>query len=82
MKISEIFNLAIEVGIEADFRGKEGVKKFLKRKKEAYEKLSEREKEEFDKEGFENPYLDSRVYHTVQDNEQLGGLEIKSFHIK
>jgi len=67
MKINEIFNLAIKMGIEADFRGKEGIKKFLERKKEKYEKLSEKEKEEFDKDALENPYLDSRIYHIAQD---------------
>ena len=77
MKINEIFNLAIEMGIEADFRGKEGVKKFLGRKKEKYEKLSEKEKEEFDKEALENPYLDSRIYHITQDYDLLAGREVK-----
>ena len=29
MKVSEIFNLGIEMGIKADFRGKQGVEKFV-----------------------------------------------------
>ena len=61
MQIKEIYNLAINKGIEADFRGREGIERFLKRKKEKYEKLSEKEKEEFDKEALENPFLDSRI---------------------
>jgi len=69
MTIQEIYNLAIQKGIEADFRGKEGVEKLLKRKKEKYEKLSEKEKEEFDKEALENPYLDSRILNISQDKE-------------
>lgn len=71
MKTKEIFNLAINKGIEADFRGKEGIEKLLKRKKEKYEKLSQGEKEEFDKEALENPYLDSRIYHIA------AGAEVK-----
>jgi len=45
MKTSEIYNLAIQMGIEADFRGREGVEKFLARsvKKEKIT-LGEKEK--------------------------------------
>ena len=66
MKTKEIFQLAINKGIEADFREKEGVERFLKRKREKYEKLSEKEKEEFDLESLENPYLDSRILHIAR----------------
>ena len=69
MRIREIFQLAIQMGIEADFRGREGVEKFLKNKKMKYEKMSEKEKEEFDKEALENPYLDSRIHHIAEDKE-------------
>jgi len=84
MLIKEIYNLSIKMGIEADFRGKEGIKKFLERKKEKYEKLSEKEKEEFDKDALENPYLDSRIYHIVQDKEVkkvLTGIDIEPAEI-
>jgi putative NIF3 family GTP cyclohydrolase 1 type 2 len=79
MKIKEIFDLAIKMGIEADFRGKEGVQKFLERKRKQYEKLSEKEKELFDLEALENPYLDSRIYHIAEDKEikkVLAGISI------
>lgn len=69
MKIREIFDLAIQMGIESDFRGKEGVKKVLDRKKKKYEALSEKAKEEFDKEALVNPYLDSRIYNVAEDKE-------------
>jgi putative NIF3 family GTP cyclohydrolase 1 type 2 len=69
MKIQEIFNLAVEMGIEADFRGREGVEKFLKRKKEKYSRLSEEEKKNFDTETLENPYLDSRILNITEDKE-------------
>ena len=69
MRIKEIFNLAINKGIEADFRGKEGIEKLLKRRKEKYEKLSEKEKEEFDSESLNNPYSDTRILNIAEDKE-------------
>ncbi|MDP2864081.1 MAG: Nif3-like dinuclear metal center hexameric protein [bacterium] len=84
MKIKDIYELAIKMGIEADFREREGVEKFLKRKKEKYEKLSEKEKEEFDMEAFENPYLDSRILNVADDKEIkriLVGIDIEPAEI-
>jgi len=69
MKIKEIYNLAINKGIEADFRERERVEKFLERKRKKYEKLSEEEKRDFDIEALENPYLDSRILNITEDKE-------------
>jgi putative NIF3 family GTP cyclohydrolase 1 type 2 len=69
MKIGDIHNLSIKMGMEADFRGKEDVQKFLDNKKKKFEKLSISEKEEFDKDALENPYLDSGVYNISEDKE-------------
>ena len=69
MKINDIQNLAIKMGIDADFRGRDGVQKLLDNKKQKFEKLSEKEKQEFDKDALENPYLDSGVYNVVEDKE-------------
>jgi len=80
MRIKEIYNLAINKGIETDFRGKEGIEKLLKRRKEKYEKLSEKEKDEFDSEALENPYLDSRIYYISEDKgikKVLVGIDIE-----
>lgn len=80
MKIKEIFDLAIKMGIEADFRGKEGVMKVLERKRKKYEKLSPKEREIFDLEALENPYLDTRIYNIAQDKEIkriLAGIHIE-----
>jgi len=84
MKIQEIYNLAINKGIEADFREKEGVEKLLKRRKEKFEKLSEEEKEEFDKELFKNPYADSRILNIAEDKDIkkiLVGIDIEPAEI-
>ncbi|TSC95114.1 MAG: hypothetical protein CEN87_126 [Parcubacteria group bacterium Licking1014_1] len=69
MKIQDIQNLSIEMGKKADFRGEEGVQKFLDNKKKEFQKISLREQEEFDKEALENPYLDSRIYNISEDKE-------------
>ena len=70
MKIKEIYNLAIKLGIKADFRGEEEITRLLERKKTSYEKLSEKEKKDFDLEALENPYLDSRIYN-IADNKEV-----------
>ncbi len=61
MTIQEIYNLAIQKGIDADFRSREEIEKLLKRLKEKYEKMEEDEKEEFDLEKLENPFSDTRI---------------------
>ncbi len=84
MLIKEIYNLAIKMGIETDFRGREAIEKLLARKKEKFKKLSEKEKEEFDKEALENPYLDSRILHIANDREIkkiLVGIDIEPAEI-
>lgn len=69
MRIQEIYNLAIKMGINSDFRGREGIEKVLKRKKEKFEKLSEKEKEYFDLESLNNPYSDSQILNIAEDKE-------------
>jgi len=84
MKIKEIYNLAINKGIEADFRGREAIGKLLKRKKEKYDKLSEKEREDFDLESLETPFLDSRILNVSQDREikkVLVGIDVEPAEI-
>jgi len=69
MTIQEIYNLAIQKGIEADFRSREKIDKNLERKKKKFEKLSEEEKKEFDQESLQNPYSDTRILHIAEDKE-------------
>jgi putative NIF3 family GTP cyclohydrolase 1 type 2 len=69
MKIKEIFDLAIELGIKSDLRGEERVKKILERKKEQYNRLSEKDKEFFDIDALENPYMDSHILNIAEDKE-------------
>ncbi|MCL5010768.1 MAG: NGG1p interacting factor NIF3 [Patescibacteria group bacterium] len=84
MKTKDIFNLAVEMGIAADFRGKAGVEKFLAKKKKAFEAMSEKSKADFDQEALNNPYLDSRILHIANDKEirkVLVGIDIEAAEI-
>ncbi|MBL7158885.1 NGG1p interacting factor NIF3 [Candidatus Microgenomates bacterium] len=76
MTIQEIYQLAIEMGIKADPRGKDGVKKALERVKKEYDELKDKEKEDFDRESLKNPYSDSRILFgdssTVVDKVLMG----------
>jgi len=61
MTLQEIYDLALSLGIKADPRGEDGVKKFLARAKKQYEELPEKKKKFFDKESLNSPYSDSRI---------------------
>ncbi len=69
MKSSEIYNLALQMGINADFRGRAFIDKILRIKKESFEKLPQEDKDVFDLEALENPFLDSRILHIADDRE-------------
>jgi putative NIF3 family GTP cyclohydrolase 1 type 2 len=62
MTIQEIYDLAVEMGMNADPRGIASVKKYLQKNKDKYKDLSEKKKKYFDKERFTNPYSDTRVF--------------------
>jgi putative NIF3 family GTP cyclohydrolase 1 type 2 len=84
MTIKEIYNLAIQMGINSDFRGEQGVRKLLDNKKKQYEKMDEKEKNEFDREALENPYLDSGIHHIADDKDIkkiLVGIDIEPAEI-
>lgn len=84
MKVQEIYNLAVEKGIEADFRGRKFIDKILARRKEKYDKLSPQEKAEFDLESLTNPYSDTRVLNVAEDKEVkkvLVGIDIEPAEI-
>jgi len=69
MTTKEIFNLAIQMGVLADLRGKEKVMANLEKQKSVFEKLAETEKAEFDQEKLINPFADSRVLNIADDKE-------------
>ena len=61
MTTEQIYELAVKLGIKADLRGAEKVKKYLARAKKNYDELSAKAKEEFDQEKLTNPYSDTRI---------------------
>lgn len=65
------------MGIDADLRGKEKVKKYLDKFKKKYEKLDKEGKEFFDKEKLTNPYSDTRVLVDTSTMLSTGKKEIK-----
>ncbi len=69
MKAKEIHNLFTQMGMNSDFRGRDGVQKLLDEKRAKFQKLSLREQDEFDKETLENPYMDSGLYHVADDRD-------------
>jgi putative NIF3 family GTP cyclohydrolase 1 type 2 len=79
MTIKEIYNLAIKMGTEADFRGKEGIERLFRKLKEKYEKMDENQKEDFDLERLENPFSDTRILYGDSDKKVkkiLTGIDI------
>jgi len=84
MNIAQIHNLFTKMGIENDFRGREGVQKLLDYKKSKFQKLSLKEQDEFDKEALENPYMDSGIFNVSEDKEikkVLVGIDIEPAEI-
>jgi hypothetical protein len=81
MTLEQIYQLAMKLAIDADPRGKEGIKKFLKRKKELYDNLPKSKQDEFDKEDFVNPYTDSRILYgdtSLEVDKILAGIDIET----
>jgi putative NIF3 family GTP cyclohydrolase 1 type 2 len=61
MTIREIYDLCLKIGIKNDFRTKEEINDYFKRKREEYDNLPQYKKAYFDKEKLTNPYSDSRI---------------------
>ncbi len=84
MTIKEIYNLAVQKGIEADFRPRAQIEKNLERKREKFAKLSADEKKGFDQESLMNPYSDTRILHIADDKEikkVLVGIDVEPSEI-
>lgn len=80
MKLSEIYEIAINKGIENDPRGKAEIERVLAKAKEAFDKLKDDEKDEFDNDKLNNPYSDTRILCGNPDKEIkriLAGIDIE-----
>jgi len=69
MKLRDIYEKAISVGMENDPRGKDIVEKELQQAKKKFEKMNEKDKEFFDTESLKNPYSDSRILYGTGDED-------------
>ncbi len=74
MTVSELFEKAIQVGIDNDPRGREIVQRVLEDRKGDFEKLEDKEKEYFDQGLLANPYPDSSILYATGEEEVLGAI--------
>lgn len=84
MKIREIYQLAIEKGIEQDPRSRDTVMKLLEKEKKRYDDLKEDEKKEFDQDKLFNPYGDTRVLYGDPEREVarvLTGIDMEAAEV-
>lgn len=84
VKLREIYQTAVRMGIDADPRGRAGVDEYLERIKHRYEALPDYLKTLFDKEQLTNPFTDTRIYTGDSDAEVttiLGGIDMNPAEI-
>jgi len=84
MTLKQIYDLALDMGIGADPRGKESVKRLLERTKKEYKGLPEKKKKYFDQETFTNPYSDSRILYgdlKLQIKKVMAGIDAEAAEV-
>lgn len=84
MKIKEIYQLAVEKGIEQDPRARETVMKLLEKERKLYDELKEDEKKEFDQDKLFNPYGDTRLLYGDPEREVtrvLSGIDMETAEV-
>lgn len=81
MKLRDIYQQAVQSGMENDPRGKKEAEKALGRAQKMFEELKENEKNEFDREKLSNPYSDTRILYGDPETEVktvLAGIDIEA----
>jgi len=73
MKLGDIYRKIVNMGIDADPRGREKVNQILEKSKKSYEKLEGRKKEFADTDVTWNPYTDCRILYG-EDDRNIGSL--------
>ncbi len=84
MTINEIYKLALKMGIDADPRGADGVKRYLERQERIYNDLPKSKQEDFDLENLTNPYTDTRILFgdpSVNVDTVMAGIDMDSAEI-
>jgi hypothetical protein len=81
VKLREIYETAVRMGIDADPRGKAGVEDFLARTRKRYDSLPDHLKAVTDAEVLSNPFNDTRIYVGDPDAEVttlIGGIDMNT----
>lgn len=84
MKLGDIYQLAINMGMQADPRGQEAVQKDLDKAQKAYDKLDDDDKEFYDQDKLFNPYADTRILNgnpQAEIHKVMCGVDIESGEI-
>ena len=79
MKLGDIYRKIVDMGINADPRGRERINQILEKSKRDMDKLEGRRKEFADKDVTWNPYTDCRLLYGGEDREVktiLSGIDI------
>lgn len=80
MQLQEIYALAIEMGMEADPRGRAAAEKTLQKAKKTYEKLDAEDQPFFDQDRLINPYGDTRILNgepTAEIHTLIAGVDME-----
>lgn len=71
MNIKEIFELAVQAGIDNDPRGRARVEKVLKNRQTEYKELPAKKQKDFDVERLQNPYSDTSIHYAPDLNKEI-----------
>ena len=63
MNIKQIYDLAIQTGIDNDPRGRKKIEKILKQRQEKFSELPKKKQNDFDKSKLDDPYSDSGIHY-------------------
>jgi len=80
VKLGEIYDQAVMLGIKNDPRSEETARRELERARKEYEELKEDQKREFDLECLTNPYADTRLLYGDREREVcrvLAGIDME-----
>lgn len=81
MKLREIYETAVRMGIDSDPRGKDGIDDHLARRKKRHDALPDHLKQLADPEELTNPFSDTRIYVGDPETEVttlLGGIDMNT----
>ena len=84
MTLGNIYKKAVAMGISADPRSENGVKKLLAKRKQEYDELPKSKQKEFDLEDLVNPYTDSRIFlgdKNLKVDKILAGIDINASEV-